>query len=216
VELDPNLPIEHQNVLAAHQGLHGFLYASDEEHSVAAAPVVLDCDGLEAMPVEEWRSLTTQVKVAGVYAVLNGDRQTQYIGYSRDVRQSLDSHLAQHGADICALIRVQTFKFPKRQEMEALRDQWLAALDDLPSGNQAATETWASTIGEAARTTMSQAERNAYEEKKLKLRKAMADSRLLDELEQRDPHDNDSLDAERHRKLEAAVKNDDWSGVIES
>ena len=61
---------------------------------------------------------------------------------------------------------------------------------------------------------MSQAERNAYEEKKLKLRKAMADSRLLDELEQRDPHD--SLDAERHRKLEAAVKNDDWSGVIES
>ena len=214
MELDPNLSIEHQNVPAAHQGLHGFLYASDDEHSAAAAPVVLDCDGLDAMSVEEWRSLTTQVKVAGVYAVLNGDRQTQYIGYSRDVRQSLDGDLAQHGADICALIRVQTFKFPKRQAMEALRDQWLAALDDLPSGNQAATETWASTIGEAARATMSQAERNAYEEKKLKLRKAMADSRLLDELEQRHPHDG--LDAERHRKLEAAVKNDDRSGVIES
>ena len=53
VERDPNLPIEHQNVPAAHQGLHGFLYASDDEHSAAAAPIVLGCDGLDAMAVEE-------------------------------------------------------------------------------------------------------------------------------------------------------------------
>ncbi len=212
MESDTNVPIEHQNVPVAHQGLHGFLYGSDDEHGSASLPVVSDQDGGDVMSVGEWRSLTAQVKIAGVYAVLDGDRQTQYIGYSRNVRQSLESHLAQHGADTCAFIQVQTFKFPKRQIMEALRDEWIAALNYIPVGNQSTAEMWASTISEAAQTTMSAAERNAYEEKKLKLRKAMADSDLTDELEKHDIPD--SPDAERRRKLEAAVKNDDWSDVI--
>lgn len=212
VESDTNVPIEHQNVPVAHQGLHGFLYGSDNEHGSSSLTVVLNQDGADVMSVDEWRSLTAQVKIAGVYAVLDSDRQTQYIGYSRDVRQSLESHLAQHGADVCAFIQVQTFKFPKRQVMEALRDEWIAALNYVPVGNQSAGGAWASTISEAAQTTMSATERNAYEEKKLKLRKAMADSSLLNELEKNDIPD--SPDAERRRNLEAAVKNDDWSDVI--
>lgn len=214
MESENNIAIEHQNVPTAHQGLHGFLYSSDDEHSSVTPSITLDNNVAEVVSVENWRSLTNQVKVAGVYAVLDGDRHTQYIGYSRDVRQSLEGHIAQNGTEICAFIRVEMFKFPKRQEMEALRDQWIAELDYIPPGNQAAQGNWASTVGEAARSTMSESDRNNYEEKKLKLRKAMADNSLIDELEKSDQQDQAM--AERHQKLEAAVKNDDWSAVVNS
>ena len=218
MESENNIAIEHQNVPVAHQGLHSFLYSSDDEHTSVSPSIALDNDLAEVVSVADWRSLTDRVKVAGVYAVLDCDRQTQYIGYSRDVRQSLEGHIAQNGTEICAFIRVQVFKFPKRQAMEALRDEWIAELDYIPSGNQAGNQAaqgnWASTVGEAARIVMSESDRNNYEEKKLKLRKAMADTTLIDELEKSDRQD--SVMAERHQKLEAAVKNDDWSAVIDS
>ncbi|HEY9859044.1 MAG TPA: hypothetical protein V6D16_06035, partial [Candidatus Obscuribacterales bacterium] len=98
--------------------------------------------------------------------------------------------------------------------MEALRDEWIAALDQVPPGNEAEGGTWARTIGEVAQASMSAAERQAYEDKKLKLRKAMADNTLSHELEsQETPNESE---AERRQKLKAAVENDDWSGVVES
>ncbi|MFM2315493.1 MAG: hypothetical protein RLZZ04_4771, partial [Cyanobacteriota bacterium] len=69
---------------------------------------------------------------------------------------------------------------------------------------------------------MTAAERNAYEEKKLKLRKAMADATLVDELTGQTDHSSTetteilSENLQRRQKLEAAVENDDWSSVIES
>jgi hypothetical protein len=214
MESENNIAIEHQNVPVAHQGLHGFLYSSDDEHTSTSSAITFQNDGTEVITVEEWRSLTDKVKVAGVYAVLNRDRQTQYIGYSRDIRQSLDGHIIQNGAEVCALLRVQTFKFPKREAMESLRDEWIADLECVPPGNQGAQGIWASTVGAAVRVTMSEADRNAHEEKKLKLRKAMADSTLISELEQSDRQDEAA--SERQRKLEAAVKNDDWSAVVDA
>ncbi len=204
-----NVPIEHQNVPAAHQGLHSSLYSSDDEHRSTASSVALDNDGAEVVPSENWRSLTNRVKVAGVYAVLNSQHQTQYVGYSRDVQQSLEGHIAQNGVEACAFVRVQTFKFPTRQAMEAMRDEWIAKLEHVPPGNQVGG-TWAKTVGEAAQATMSASDRNAYEDKKLKLRKAMADTTLINESEQ------DDTETERRRKLSAAVENDDWSAVVES
>jgi hypothetical protein len=58
---------------------------------------------------------------------------------------------------------------------------------------------------------MSADEQKAYEEKKLKLRKAMADSTLTKELETAA-----KSEGERANDLEAAVNNDDWSAVIQS
>jgi hypothetical protein len=214
VESENNVPLEDQNVPAAHQGLHSFLYGSDDEHGSTTPSTALVNDGTEVVPVENWRSRTNRVKVAGVYAVLDRQHQTQYIGYSRDVQQSLEGHIAQQGAETCALVRVQTFKFPTRQAMEALRDEWIAALEQVPPGNQEGQGVWARTVGEAARATMTDSERNAYEDKKLKLRKAMADTTLINELEQSKTQDDS--EAERHRKLEAAVENDDWSAVIDA
>ncbi len=208
-----NTSIEHQNVPIEHQGLHSFLYSSDDEHN-ADSDSTINSDGTTVVAVAKWLQQTENIKVAGVYAVLDGDRIYQYIGYSRDVLRSLKGHIAQNGTQVCSLIRVKTFKFPQRQAMEALKDNWIAELDYLPSGNSGKSETWARTIGEAAKATMTESERNAYESKKLKLRKAMADAALIDELTAQDTQSEAEI--QRRQQLEAAVKNDDWSSVIES
>jgi hypothetical protein len=214
VKSENNVPIEHQNVPADHQGLHSFLYGSDDEHCSIPSPTAPVNDESEVVPVETWRSLINRIKVAGVYAVLDADRQPQYIGYSQDVQQSLEGHIAQNGVEACAFIRVQTFKVPKRQAMEALQNEWIAALEQIPPGNREGQGTWARTIGEAARATQSASERNAYEDKKLKLRKAMADTTLVHELEQSETLDD--AEAERRRNFETVIENDDWSAVVES
>ncbi len=214
MESDQNTPLEHQNVPVAHQGLHSFLYGSDNEHSAETSSSVIHSDGTNIVEISTWSQQTENTKIAGVYAVIDCDRTYQYIGYSRDVLRSLKGHIAQNGTAVCTYIRVQTFKFPKRQEMEALKDQWIEALDYTPLGNAEGGNTWARTIGEAAKATMSEAERNAYEEKKLKLRKAMADATLVDELEAQT--NQSETEVQRRQKLEAAVKNDDWSSVIQS
>lgn len=207
-----NTPLEHQNVPVAHQGLHTFLYGSDNEHSAERSAQIVS-DGTNIIEVSQWERHTGNNKVAGVYAVLDSDRTYQYVGYSRDVLRSVRGHIAQNGDRACTYIRVQTFKFPKRQAMEATKDEWIAELDYTPAGNTG-EGTWAGTIREAAKATMTAEEKNAYEEKKLKLRKAMADASLIDELTAQD-NLNDA-EIKRRQQLEAAVKNDDWSSVIDS
>ena len=214
MESNQNTPLEHQNVPVAHQGLHSFLYSSDDEHSADATPGAIDSDGTNVTSISEWSQQNSNVKVAGVYAVIDGDRIYQYVGYSRDVLRSVQGHIAQNGADVCSYIRVKTFGFPKRQEMEALKNEWIAELGYTPAGNSEGGNTWARTIGEATKASMTEAEKNAYEEKKLKLRKAMADPSLVDELTPTNAQSE--AEVQRREKLEAAVKNDDWSSVIES
>lgn len=183
------IPVEHQNVPIAHQGLHQFLYSSDDEHGVTA-PVAAALTN-DILPLDEWSVLAANAKVAGVYAVFDRQQHPQYVGYSRNVLLSLNGHVTQFGSDICAFVRVHSVKFPKRTEMEELRDRWMAELG-IPN-DAAQNEGWASTVGEAAVRAMSEADRAAYEAKKLKLRKAMADSDL---------------------SKEADVAGDDWSAVI--
>lgn len=211
METDNNLPIEHQSVPVSHRGLHDFLYSDDNEHAATEVTFTPEVNNdADIIPLEAWCALSQNAKIAGVYAVLDTERNTEYIGYSRNVLLSLNGHLAQNGSQKCAFVRVQHFKFPKRQEMEDMRDAWIKELDSVPPGNASESGMWASTVGEVAKATMSEAERNAYEEKKLKLRKAMADTTLTKELE-----NVDVSDAERRNQLEAAVKNDDWSVVIQ-
>jgi predicted GIY-YIG superfamily endonuclease len=209
VTTEQSTSIEHQNVPQAHRGLHDFLYSAEDEHSaVVPETPAIEINLGNTIALEAWCAETAEAKVAGVYAVLDSDRQTQYIGYSRNVTLSLKSHLTQHGAQTCAFVKVQPFKFPKREEMEQLRDAWIAELPQPPSGNTDTSGTWAGTVKDAASQTMSPAEREAYEEKKLKLRRAMADGTLHQEA----PHAQ--TDAERQQALEAAVEGDNWSAVI--
>ncbi len=211
MEADNPVAIEHQNVPQAHQGLHSFLYSSDDEHTetTTSAPN-LESQGDEIMLIADWSAQAINAKIAGVYAVLNRDRQLQYVGYSRNVPLSLSGHVTQVGEDACAFLRLKTFKFPKREEMEQLRDAWISENGNVPSGNGDDSDRWAGTVGEAAKLVMSAADRDAYEEKKLKLRKAMADQALSKESDQLS-----ASEAERRQNLEAAVENDDWSAVIQ-
>lgn len=211
METNENVPIEHQNVPVEHRGLHDFLYSASDEHAATVTATPVESNGAQVVPLEAWCKHSSSAKVAGVYVVLDADRRTQYVGYSRNVLLSLKGHVAQNGQEKCAFVRIQTFKFPKREEMVMLRDAWISELDTVPQGNGDASQMWASTVGEATRTAMSAMERNAYEEKKLKLRKAIADTTLLSESEAMD-----ESDASRRQSLEAAVKNDDWSSLVDS
>lgn len=200
-------PIEHQNVPQAHQGLHDFLYSSADEHAVEVTPTPVQTQAIDS-PVEinVWLDDVQNAKVAGVYAVLDCDRNTQFVSYSRNVALSLRGHLTQKGGAVCSKVTVHPFKFPKRAEMEALRDEWIAALPTPPSGNLDGT--WASTIKAAATQAMTDTERKTYEEKKLKLRRAMADGTLQKDTAQV------NHDLEQRQSLAAAMNDDNWSAVI--
>ncbi|WP_373545004.1 GIY-YIG nuclease family protein [Chamaesiphon sp.] len=211
MENTPDLSIEHQNVPANHQGLHDFLYSAADEHAVATSQPQLNLDSNSVLTLTDWQALAENARVAGVYAVLNSANQTQYVGYSRNVLTSLRGHLAEHGSEVCALVRVQPFKFPKREEMENLRDSWIAELDTVPPGNTGMGGVWATTVGEIASSAMSEQEKAVYEEKKLKLRRAMADSDLSREL------DAAALSDEKKRdNFIAAITDDNWSAVIQA
>ncbi len=212
---DNTTPIEHQNVPQEHQGLHGFLYSSEDEHGAGDAAIAEPSVATETItPVDAWCEAIGNAKIAGVYAVLNGDRQTQYIGYSRNVALALRGHVTQIGADICALVRVQPFKFPKRDEMEALQNAWISELGATPPGNIDDSGLWANTIGAAAIAAMSVAERQAYDEKKLKLRKAMAEADSRETVAEEGDSASADLSVRRHN-LESAVTEDDWSSVVQ-
>jgi hypothetical protein len=210
VENPTDLPLEHQNVPTNHQGLHDFLYSAADEHAVTTAQPQLTIDSDVVLPMSEWQALAENARVAGVYAVLDNVDRTQYVGYSRNVLTSLKGHLAEHGSDVCAGVRVQVFKFPKREEMESVRDNWIAELAEVPPGNTGEGGIWATTVGEIAKAAMSDAEKAAYEEKKLKLRRAMADGALSREL------DAAALSNEQKRdNFVAAMTDDNWSAVIQ-
>jgi hypothetical protein len=194
--------IEHQNVPVAHEGLHNFLYSSDDEHSAAPATAVLPETTDAILPLDEWCSSIGETKIAGVYGVYNSDRTLQYVNISRNVTLSLRGHQTQLGNDLCSFVRVTPFAFPKREEMSNLQTLWITENGSTPIGNSDPDSLWANTTGQAAINAMSPAERAAYEEKKLKLRKAMADSTLTRDL---------PVDA-----TPQAVDSDDWSTVIKS
>jgi hypothetical protein len=197
METTPNpIPIEHQDVPVAHQGLHDFLYSSADEHGAESNPVAV-IDDAAIVALDDWCDRVAEAKVAGVYAVFDRHQNLQYVNISRHVSLALRGHQTQLGVDLCAFVRVQPFGFPKREAMMAVQTAWIAANGGVPIGNQDTKGLWAKTTGDMAIAAMSAAERAVYEEKKLKLRKAMADSTL-------------------NPDLPAVAHGDDWSSVIQS
>jgi hypothetical protein len=209
MSIDNPKAIEHQNVPQEHRGLHDFLYSSEDEHTATAVTAPLSARATASpISVPIWLEEAGEAKIAGVYAVFDQAHNPQYIGYSRNVSLSLKSHLTQQGGDICALVKVQPFTFPKRAEMEQLRDEWISALPSPPPGNADGSSEWADTVRDAAVQAMSVAERQAYEDKKVKLQKAMALGVVQTGSSQ------SQSEAERRQNLESALKDDNWSEVI--
>eukprot|EP00611_Tribonema_gayanum_P017870 TRINITY_DN3079_c0_g1_i1.p1 TRINITY_DN3079_c0_g1~~TRINITY_DN3079_c0_g1_i1.p1 ORF type:complete len:484 (+),score=151.68 TRINITY_DN3079_c0_g1_i1:83-1453(+) len=207
---ETDVRLEDRNVPVAHAGLHDFLYGDQEDHgatSKGAAAAGEEFIGNRSYSVTEWLKQYGSSKIAAVYSVIGANGKLAFVGMSRNVAISLQCHLQNEGPNKVALARIQSFRYPKRSEMEALREQWLASAEDVPEGNTPGNE-WAQTIKDAA-SAMAAEQRGSYEEMKLKMRKAIADTSLVDELEAQD------LDSETRRaNLQASVENDDWSAVI--
>jgi hypothetical protein len=122
---------------------------------------------------------------------------------------ALRSHLHKLGKEKCSSVRVRVYKdaaMITRSKLEEERGKWLSALDKLPPGNSSEKDLWE---GTGNGVVMSEIEKIEYEEKKLKMRKAMGEN-LYDDVE---GEEDDSRT--RRLKLLQATEGDDWSDVID-
>lgn len=230
----PATRLEDRDVPEGHSGLHSFLYSGgDEEHApttadaaaATAEAIRFSSDGTRRLPVPVFLAgLSPNDRVAGVYSVYAADSTLMFVGLSRNVEAALRAHLAVHGRSSVASMVVKTWAFPVRSEMAATVEEWLsAAAPAVPVGNSPeGAAGWAA----SARDVSAVVGRGAgEEEKKLKLRKAMADMSLVDEAEAADRAaaaaeaagggGGAAADA-RRANLASAVNEDDWSGEIDA
>eukprot|EP00271_Cylindrocystis_brebissonii_P003289 TRINITY_DN140_c0_g1_i1.p1 TRINITY_DN140_c0_g1~~TRINITY_DN140_c0_g1_i1.p1 ORF type:complete len:506 (+),score=96.06 TRINITY_DN140_c0_g1_i1:175-1692(+) len=206
-----------ETVPEGHKGLHGFLYgegsadvhAGDDTstYSLRAG----EDDGSLTMPVEAYVTPREARKLAGVYAVYNATGALQYVGYSRNVVLSIKAHRATRGEATCAAVRVKVYAdaaLVSRSRLEEERQRWLQEAKEIPTGNGAELALWEGPSGPGT-AAMNESEREVYEQKKLKMRKAMGEN-LHDEVE------GETEDSKTRRmKLLQAIEGDDWSGVID-
>lgn len=94
----------------------------------------------------------------GIYAIFDTEQCLRYIGYSRDVYQSLKQHLVRQ-PQACAWYKLQTVERPSRTALEALKQAWLAESGGFSLEPEVAA-CWESAID--AKLTMTEAERVAY------------------------------------------------------
>uniref|UniRef100_A0A0D6QVR1 NIF system FeS cluster assembly NifU C-terminal domain-containing protein n=1 Tax=Araucaria cunninghamii TaxID=56994 RepID=A0A0D6QVR1_ARACU len=205
-----------ETIPEGHAGLHGFLYGDKgaELHSLQTQQITAKAgedDGSSIIPFQAYVSARDNLKFGGVYAIYDTQDQIQYVGYSRNVVLSLISHLERVGPSRCCSVRVKLFtdsSILSRGKLEEEKTRWLEVYG-VPPGNSVNKELWESGKGIDSVRAMSEKERKEYEEKKLKLRKAMGEN-LYDDVE---GEDEDSR--LRRLNLLSATEGDDWSGVID-
>ncbi|GMH82822.1 hypothetical protein TL16_g09392 [Triparma laevis f. inornata] len=193
-----------------HDALYGDgeAHGSDPTHGAGLTPTEVDAAFEEQtkMPppppptLTEDRTLPVQIllrgleaseaKVAAVYAVYSGsDRSTcEFVGLTRHLAVSLRAHVSNSEiSKSCKMVRAVSFKYPQRSAMEEVKARWEGEAKDAnaPSVN-ADTNLWATSQAAAASVGMTEEEKVEFENKKAKMRRAMADSSLVDEAEQAD------------------------------
>ena len=85
-----------------------------------------------------------QAKV-GVYAIFDGAKVLQYIGFSRDTFLSLKQHLVRQPHQ-CYWVKVQTIDRPSRTILEEIRTAWIAENGATPTGNSTDEGKWTDAI----------------------------------------------------------------------
>ncbi|CAI7910603.1 unnamed protein product [Closterium sp. NIES-54] len=214
-----------ETVPEGHQGLHGFLYGSQgaDVHDAPSQSYALqqgEDDGSLQLPLSDYVARRETLKLAGIYAVYDAAGALQYVGFSRSVVLALKGHAAFVGAERASSVRVRVYSdaaMITRARLEEERQKWIPQLmvlsgaadsQKLPPGNSADLAEWEGPSGPGT-AAMSAAEVAEYEEKKLKLRKAMGEN-LADAVE-------DETDDARTRRLNLlrATEGDDWSSVID-
>ncbi|CAI5483186.1 unnamed protein product [Closterium sp. Yama58-4] len=213
-----------ETVPEGHQGLHGFLYGSQgaDVHDAPSQSYALqqgEDDGSLQLPLSDYVARRETLKLAGIYAVYDAAGALQYVGFSRSIVLALKGHVAFVGAERASSVRVRVYSdaaMITRARLEEERQKWIPQLmalsgaadsQKLPPGNSADLAEWEGPSGPGT-AAMSAAEMAEYEEKKLKLRKAMGEN-LADDVE-------DETEDARTRRLNLlrATEGDDWSAVI--
>lgn len=119
-------------------------------------PLLTDLDWIPYLTPEGEIPPTHQGKV-GIYAIFDQAQTLQYVGYSRDVYQSLKQHLVRQ-PHACHWYKVQTIDRPSRTLLEDIRNAWLAD-NGTPPGNQNEAA-WTAAID--TKTSLSAAEQAEY------------------------------------------------------
>lgn len=96
----------------------------------------------------------------GVYAIFDGEKTLQYIGYSRDIVLSLKQHLMRK-PNSCYWIKAQTIERPSRTILEEIRAAWIAENGQTPPGNGPDEGQWTQAID--VKPLMTDEEREKYE-----------------------------------------------------
>lgn len=92
----------------------------------------------------------------GIYAIYDGDRQLQFVGFSRDVWLSLKQHLVRCPRS-CYWVKLQVVDRPSRTILERIRDTWLSEYGSTPPGNGSEETVWTQPVD--AKRQMTEAER---------------------------------------------------------
>lgn len=200
----------------AHVGLHSFLYGEGGAETAHGTEGMYafregEDDGSTLIPTEAYLAARDGDRPVGVYAMYDTRRNLQYVSYSRNVVLAIRALRSRVDEDRCAYVRVMVFANKAMQSRAALEKEaanWLDEAGTLPPGNGAEQDVWE---GPQAFDPghMSADEQAAYEEKKLKMRKAMGEKVQIEE-------GNGAVEGDEHRRmLRAAVEADDWSAVID-
>lgn len=130
---------------------------------MSAQPEIQSLSSLEYFPyIEESGTILTDLfsQKVGVYAIFDRDRILQFIGYSRDLYQSLQQHLMRR-PEQCYWIKFQTIARPSRTLLETIEAAWIAENGKTPIGNDTERVKWTQPVD--VKPLMTDEERRAYE-----------------------------------------------------
>ncbi len=88
----------------------------------------------------------------GVYAIFDGQKMLQFVGYSRDVYLSLKQHIIRQ-PEQCYWVKVQTIERPSRAILENIENSWIAENGSIPKGNGVDKAIWTQPINAIALMT---------------------------------------------------------------
>lgn len=205
------------DVPEGHKELHSYLYEETGKAHESNSTYYFregEDDGTTLLPTARYLEARTGEKPTGVYAIYDTKRNLQFVSFSRNVVLAIKAHFSRVGEDKCAFVKVMVFANKAMQSKSALEREaanWLEEAGTLPPGNGAEKDLWIQDSPFDAKS-MSATERAAYEEKKLKLRKAMGE-KLGDTDTDVSMLNEDA--AQRRLNLIKAVEGDNWSAVVE-
>lgn len=166
-------------------------------------------DGGAVMEIDAFLSKRTlssdTLPPMGVYAIYDAARTLQYVSYSRNIVLSVKSVLNTVGAtsdEKCRYVRAMVFQnraMQTRQAMESQQAAWIEENGTVPPGNGVEKTEWG--VGFAVES-MSEQEKDFYDDKKTKMVAAMGERQ-----------DSEALGS--REKLKMAVEGGDWSAVID-